>query len=109
LPSQRADQIANMNAEGVCDYFQRVDRHVALATFDFADVGAIQPRTICEDILGPPTLQPKSSDDSANFFLNLLHSPKFGRTLVKSIQVISCIRQGEPKVRPSISIFERNQ
>jgi hypothetical protein len=88
---QIADQIMDADTERVRDKFQGVNGHVAFAALDFPHVSAVQSGTIGEDILGPALLRSQRSYGRSNFSLNLLHSSQFGRTLVKSIQVISCI------------------
>ena len=91
---QVPDQIMNAHAESVCNNFQCVNGHVALAALDFPDMGTVEAGAVGEDILGPSPLQPRLPNDRADFFLNLLHSSQFASTLVKSIQVISCKKRG---------------
>jgi hypothetical protein len=95
--SQVSDQIVNTDIEGVRHNFQRVNGHIAFTAFDFADVRAVQPGTVGENILRPAPLHTQGPNVRPNFFLNLLHSSQFGRTLVKSIQVISCIARASSR------------
>lgn len=93
-----SDQITNADTECVGDNFQGVDGHIGLAAFDLPNVSAVESRAIGENVLSPPTLYTHGSDGRSNFFLNLLHSSQFGRTLDKTIQVIPCKDWAEPEV-----------
>jgi hypothetical protein len=108
---QLPDQIMDADAEGVCHQFQGVNGYITFASLDFPNVRSVQTRAISEDVLGPATLQAQRSNGSANFFLNLLHSSEFGRTLVRSIQVISCTARKLcrrcARVKESTSSFKR--
>jgi hypothetical protein len=89
--SQLSDQIVNMHTQSVGHDFQRMDGHITFAALNFSHVSAVQAGTVGEHILGPAPPHAEGPYVCANFLLNLLHSPQFGGTLVKSIQVISCI------------------
>jgi hypothetical protein len=58
--------------------------------------------------LGPASLHAQGPNVRANFFLNLLHSSQFGRTLVKSIQVISCTRRTSSRRCARVSVVNSN-
>lgn len=51
--SQPLHQIDNADAQRIGDDLERLNRHVALSTLDFADVSAIQAGSVGKHILRP--------------------------------------------------------
>ena len=88
---QIPDEISNAHTKGIRNRFQGVNRYIGFAPLDFSDVSAVKSRAISENVLGPAAFHAQCSDRCSDFFLNLLHSSQFGGTLVKTIQVITCI------------------
>ena len=88
-----SDEVSDTHSKGVRNNFQGLDCHILFAALNFTNMRTVQAGTVGENVLRPALLHSQCPYRRADFFLNLLHSSQFGRTLVKSIQVISCIGQ----------------
>jgi hypothetical protein len=89
--SQFPDKIPNLHAEGIRNNLKGLNRHVAFTAFDLADMRAVETGAIAENVLRPAPRETKGADGRADLLLNILHSQQFQGTLVKSIQVITCM------------------
>src|SRR5258708_7514235 len=86
---QPLHQISDADLQRIGDRLERLNRDVALAPLDLADMRPMQAGLVGEYVLGPAALEAQRPDGRAELLLNVLHQKQFAGSLVLGILVIT--------------------